>query len=79
MDARDTSYSAFFFRLKIIRHPQNYLNMNVALDNKRVIAQLRLSGVYFERIITKGNCYKLELDNNCSICNLQEPETLIHF
>lgn len=45
----------------------------------RVMAQLRLANSYVCSITINGNVHKLDPKQVCSICNLSEEETVLHF
>ena len=59
--------------------PAPYLNHRNLFYMAKTIAQLRLSSKYVTRFTFNGHIYKLELDQLCTLCNLQENETLFHF
>lgn len=54
----------------------DYLNLDIPLSHKRLIAQLRLSNGYFKY---KFSTCTLNWTEECNICNLQEIENMFHF
>jgi len=45
----------------------------------KVIAQLRLSSKYNTRFCIKGQIHRLDIDKQCTLCNLCTNETIKHF
>lgn len=57
---------------------ETYLDLKIPIDMTRVIAQLRLTGDERINIRTKNFSYKINATEICSLCNLNQHESLEH-
>jgi sorting nexin-29 len=55
-----------------------YLHLNLPTHIINTFCQTRLLNKYIERIYTNHNSYIFKNNENCTICNKQEPDTLLH-
>ena len=60
-------------------NPAPYLSYRNMFFMSKIIAQIRLSTKHLTRFCIKGEIYRLEQNTLCTLCNLQENETLEHF
>ena len=72
-----------FCQINITRAPAdsaaNFLISKCSFTVNRTFAQLRMASRYTCIFIHKGFLYKLDPNQVCSICNLNENETITHF
>jgi len=73
-----SSYSNIYKYLKHIPGRESYLDYDISLNKLRVMAQSRLSGLKFLRLISYNQRHTFYPDNLCTICNLNEKEDLFH-
>ena len=57
----------------------SYLISNCSFALKRIFAQLRVASKFVCIFVYKGFTYRLDASQICSICNMNEEETLVHF
>ena len=76
--AQASSYSPLYNKFAPCYYGSPYLFMNVALEKARVIAQLRLNGIYFFRLLSRGEKHVFHVNSNCTICNLQRSDDMFH-
>lgn len=75
-----SNYSLFYQQLKSnLSSCEEYLQYKTHINKIRVLSQIRMSSHYGLQIYYKGIKYKLDAQNNCTICNLQKKEDLLHF
>lgn len=69
-----------FCQIKIPReqHLASYLNSRCPFTTKRLIIQLRLASKYTCLFTMKGDTYKIDPNQLCTLCNLNENETIVH-
>ena len=65
--------------LKISNEIEPYLTYQVNINKLRIFCQLRVMKDDFLRICFNGNSYCIDAENICSLCNLNEKESLFHF
>lgn len=73
-------YDSTFCQIKLSRELSSvdYLQNRCSFTRKRLLSQLRLASKYICLITIKGLTYKIYPDQLCTICNLNENETIIH-
>lgn len=75
----DTSYTGLYKHLTpAMVTPAAYLCFRMPIYVARVISQLRLSHKIVTRFYFEGKAYSFRGDEDCSICNLRELESLEH-
>ena len=85
MKRQDYEHFSFstFCQINIDRSPDDnipsYLIFNCSFALKRIFAQLRVASKYVCIFVYKGLTYRLDPNQICSICNMNEEETLVHF
>jgi exonuclease III len=57
---------------------QSHLNLKLPTSTINAFCQLRLLNKHNEKIYINGNSYKFKNNENCTICNFNEPDTLMH-
>lgn len=76
----NTKYSLHYQQLKPNHYiSENYLYYKVHIKKIRILSQIRLSSKLGLQIYHRGIKFKLDAQNNCTICNLQKKEDLLHF
>jgi hypothetical protein len=56
----------------------DYLTMDLSTNIINTFSQIRLLNIHNERIYVNGNSYQFNNNQNCTICNYQEKDTLQH-
>jgi sorting nexin-29 len=54
------------------------LQRNLPVNISNTLCQIRLLNIYNEKIYVQGNKYTFNNNQNCTICNFQEKDTLLH-
>jgi hypothetical protein len=54
------------------------LQRNLPVNISNTLCQIRLLNIYNEKIYIQGNKYTFNNNQNCTICNHQEKDTLLH-
>uniref|UniRef100_T1HEH2 Reverse transcriptase zinc-binding domain-containing protein n=1 Tax=Rhodnius prolixus TaxID=13249 RepID=T1HEH2_RHOPR len=75
----NSNYNKMYRCISALGFKESYLQIHCNLSKRRILSQLRISNENRFKLFFKGNLYTLETGENCTICNLQKPENLIHF
>ena len=54
----------------------NYLNLKIPINDKKILAQLRVLNIYNRRVLTKKKIYTLNEDDYCEYC--AEKNSILH-
>lgn len=74
----NSSFSVIYRDFQLSASTQPYLTLNGPIKCIRLFAQLRLKTDRFIRVCCNGCFYTVNCFESCTICNLQENETLEH-
>ena len=77
--ATNSHYSPWYSTLRTHVEIAPYLTMDIALAKMRIIAQARLSGSPFLRLISEGSVFRFDPKSKCPICREDEKDDLSHF
>jgi hypothetical protein len=75
----NSSTSLYWYRFLI--NPEtnsNFLKLNLPINVTNTICQIRLLNKFNEKIYVNGSSHKFYNNQNCTICNYQEKDTLQH-
>uniref|UniRef100_A0A0A9WF96 RNA-directed DNA polymerase from mobile element jockey n=1 Tax=Lygus hesperus TaxID=30085 RepID=A0A0A9WF96_LYGHE len=74
-----SSFSNIYSGLVPSVTPINYLNLDLGIQCKRLLCQVRLGGARWCFVYAGGCRIKFDLTEECPVCVTQEANTLLHF
>lgn len=74
----NSSFSTYYRSLSLSRLPAEYLLFNLPIKYTRILSQLRLCNMNKMRFSIGAIAYVIDSASVCTICNMNEPETLEH-
>ncbi|KAK9499194.1 hypothetical protein O3M35_003688 [Rhynocoris fuscipes] len=77
--ALNSKYNVHYRNISSLGTKEQYLQIPNSLSKRRLVSQLRICSDSYFRLYYKGSLYKFESKENCTLCDLQQPENLIHF
>lgn len=73
-----SSFSHIYREFRLVKSAQPYLLLHGYIKYTRLFAQLRLKNNRFTKVCCNGSFYTVDSFEICTVCNLQEDETLEH-
>ena len=73
-----SSYTTLYKNILTLEKSHTYFQYLAPIHKTRAVAQLRLSADNIVKLYIKKNKCTFDVNSNCSICNLHEPDSLEH-